>query len=65
MGFRTPAPMRNRDRLRKVAGGIKTMGHQKMSYWLGMARHRKHPYRVILMMLHILLTLVQTRQIVL
>ena len=58
--FRTLAPMRNRDRLREVAGGIEAMGHEEASYWIGMAMHRKNPRRV-LMALRTLLTMAQTR----
>ncbi len=45
--FRTLAQMRNRDRLRAVAGVIGAMGHKKASCWLGMTMHRKHPRRVL------------------
>ena len=45
--FRTLAPMRSRDNMRAVAGGIENMGREEAAYWLGMAMHRKHPRRVL------------------
>ena len=45
--FRTLAPMRSRDNMRAVAGGIDAMGREEAAYWLGMAMHRKHPRRVL------------------
>ena len=53
--FRTLAPMRSRANIRAVAEGIKAMGREEATYWLGMAMHRKHPRRV-LTALRILLT---------
>ena len=53
--FRTLAPMRSRDNMRAVAGGIEAMGREEAAYWLGMAMHRKNPRRV-LMALRFLLT---------
>ena len=45
--LRTLAPMRSRDNMRAVAGGIENMGREEAAYWLGMAMHRKHPRRVL------------------
>ncbi len=45
--FRTLAPMRSRDNMRAVAGGIENMGREEAAYWLGMAMHRKYPRRVL------------------
>ena len=45
--FRTLAPMRSRDNMRAVAGGIENMGREEAAYWLGMAMHRKHPRRML------------------
>ena len=45
--FRTLAPMRSRDNMWAVAGGIENMGREEAAYWLGMAMHRKHPRRVL------------------
>ena len=53
--FRTLAPMRNRDNMRRVSEGIEAMGKEEAGYWLGMSVHRKNPRRV-LSALRILLT---------
>ena len=53
--FRTLAPMRNRENMRTVAGGIEAMQREEAAYWLGMAMHRKRPRRV-LAALRVLLT---------
>ena len=45
--FRVLAPMRNRDKMRKVAEGIEAMAREEAAYWLGMAIHRAHPRRVL------------------
>ena len=45
--FRALAPMRNADRIRKVADSIEEMTREEASYWLGMVMHRSHPRRVL------------------
>ena len=45
--FRALAPMRDRDRMWAVAGGIERMEREEAAYWLGMAIHREHPRRVL------------------
>lgn len=45
--FRSLAPMRNADRIRRVADSIDDMSHEEASYWLGMVLHRGHPRRVL------------------
>lgn len=45
--FRALAPMRNIDRIRRVAQGIDEMTREESGYWLGMAVHRKKPRRVL------------------
>ncbi len=45
--FRALAPMRNRDRMRRVIAGIERMNREEAAYWLGMAMHRKRPRRVL------------------
>lgn len=45
--FRTLAPMRSREAMRRVAEGIEAMGREEAAYWLGMAVHRKNPRRVL------------------
>jgi hypothetical protein len=45
--FRTLAPMRSIERIRKVSEGIETMARDEAGYWLGMAVHRSNPRRVL------------------
>ncbi|MFH1134693.1 MAG: hypothetical protein V1816_01260 [Pseudomonadota bacterium] len=52
--FKTLAPMRNIDRIRKVAEGIDAMTREEAGYWLGMALHRRKP-RLVLASLRLLL----------
>lgn len=40
--------MRNREYMRACAEGIEEMGREEAAYWLGMARHRKYPRRVLM-----------------
>ncbi len=45
--FRTLAPMRNIDRIRRIAEGVEGMSREEAGYWLGMAVHRGNPRRVL------------------
>ncbi len=45
--FRTLAPMRNIDRIRRIAEGVERMSREEAGYWLGMAVHRGNPRRVL------------------
>ena len=47
LAFRTLAPMRSADRMRKVANGIDKMSREEAGYWMGMAVHRRNPRRVL------------------
>lgn len=53
--FRTLAPMRSIERMRRVAEGIDRLSREEAGYWMGMAIHRKRPRRV-LAALRVLLT---------
>ena len=52
--FRALAPMRSRDNIRAVAGGIEEMEREEAAYWLGMAMYRRRP-RAVLRALRVLL----------
>jgi hypothetical protein len=45
--FRTLAPMRNIEKIRKVAEEIGNLSREEAGYWLGMAVHRSKPRRVL------------------
>ena len=45
--LRVLAPIRNRDNTPAVAAGIEAVGREEAAVWLGMAKHRKHPYRAL------------------
>ncbi len=45
--FRTLAPMRNIEKIRKVAEEIDNLSREEAGYWLGMAVHRSKPRRVL------------------
>lgn len=45
--FRTLAPMRSIDRMRRVAEGIDRLSREEAGYWMGMAIHRRRPRRVL------------------
>lgn len=45
--FRTLAPMRNIEKIRKVAEEIDKLSREEAGYWLGMAIHRSKPRRVL------------------
>lgn len=52
--FRTLAPMRNIEKIRKVAEEIDKLSREEAGYWLGMAIHRSKP-RLVLAALRLLL----------
>lgn len=45
--FRTLSPVRHLDHIRQAADGIDAMSREEAGYWLGMAVHRKCPWRVL------------------
>jgi hypothetical protein len=45
--FRAVTPMRNLDRIRRVADMVEGMTREEAAYWLGMAVHRKNPRKVL------------------
>ncbi len=45
--FRVLAPMRSVERIREVTLAVESMNREELSYWLGMAIHRKNPRRVL------------------
>jgi hypothetical protein len=45
--FRALAPMRNTDKIRRVAEEIGKLTREEAGYWLGMAIHRSKPRRVL------------------
>jgi len=54
--FRTLAPMRSIEKIRKVAEEIDKLTREEAGYWLGMAIHRSKPRRVLAAMRMLLMS---------